>query len=322
MTANSKIEWTDHTFNPWVGCQKVSQACTSCYAESWARRTGQAGLWRGERRRTSVANWREPLKWDRAAAEEEKDTGVASTVRVFCASLADVFEDHPAIDPQWRVDLWELIARTPFLTWLLLTKRPENVRAMVPPHWLTDWPARVWLGTTVEDQARANERIPHLLQIPAPVRFLSMEPLLGPVMLDPHWLPSSIPPGLYSRRMAAERGGWVGNGIGWVIAGGESGPKARHTHPGWLRGLRDQCNAVRVPFFFKQWGEWREAVRGDLGNPPAGPSLAIDPQGHPKGLTEAFVPPADALMVRVGKKSAGRLLDGQLWDQLPSAVRP
>ncbi len=333
MGADSKIEWCDHTFNPWVGCAKISPACTNCYAEGWAKRTGQAGLWRGERRRTSVANWREPLKWDRAAAAEEKDTGKASTMRVFCASLADVFESHEAIDPQWRTDLWELIARTPFLTWLLLTKRPENVRSMVPSHWLTDWPARVWLGTTVEDQARADERIPHLLRCPAKVRFLSCEPLLGPLDLRLQKCSSCAGTGEIEGDDCTQcdgRGAWqMGPGdyslphmIDWVIAGGESGPKARPTHPDWARSLRDQCDAAGVPFFFKQWGEWRPATRDDLDTDPGGPSYAIDRTGRRKDPTEAFDPVAhDCVMVRVGKTAAGAPLDGQRWQQFPGGVR-
>jgi protein gp37 len=311
MGADSKIEWTNHTFNPWVGCAKVSPACTSCYAEGWAKRTGQAGLWRGERRRTSVANWREPLKWQRQAAAQHRDTGVEPVTRVFCASLADVFESHAEIDDRWRSNLWELIEETTYLTWLLLTKRPQNVRGMVPAHWLDgQWPARVWLGTTVEHQDSADERIPYLLRCPAVVRFLSCEPLLGPVdlRLDNY--------GPYDGRASTLRG----TALHWIIGGGESGSGARPTHPDWFRSLRNQCGAAGIAFFFKQWGEWREATRDDLDAHTPGKSMAIDPTGRRKELTEAFVPPADALMVRVGKKAAGRLLDGAEHSAFPKAM--
>ncbi|MBY0430173.1 MAG: phage Gp37/Gp68 family protein, partial [Rhodospirillales bacterium] len=228
MAENSKIEWTDHTFNPWVGCIKVSEGCVNCYAEGWAKRSGLVE-WgpKGERRRTSPANWRKPYKWDRDSA--------SSCVKVFCASLADVFENHPSIDPQWRADLWTLISSTPHLLWLLLTKRPENIVRFLPEGWMMGYP-NVWLGTTVENQEQAEARIPHLLATPAARRFVSCEPLLGPLTL-----PLLHPP--HAR-------------LDWVIVGGESGPKARPMHPDWARSLRDQCADAGVPFLFKQWGEW------------------------------------------------------------------
>ena len=299
MGENSKIEWTDHTFNPWVGCAKVSPACTHCYAEGWARRTGQPGLWRGERRKTSAANWRYPRKWS-------QETPGA---RVFCASLADVFEEHPAILPEWREELWSLTEETD-LTWLLLTKRPENIQSMVPADWMLSWPRNVWVGTTVEDQQRADERIPHLLQVPAPVRFLSCEPLVGFVKLDPLWMETGNPP-LYSKRVAREASGWVG-GIDWVIAGGESGPKARPSHPDWFRSLRDQCSASNVPFHFKQWGEWCEYR--DQQRMQGSQCLTMDGRHRSE---PGVVGPGDAIVVRVGKTAAGRLLDGVSHDGVP-----
>lgn len=230
MAENSGIEWTDHTFNPWVGCTKVSPACDHCYAEGWAKRTGQSALWAGERRRTSEANWRDPLRWNRKA----EAAGVRH--RVFCASLADVADNK--VPAEWRRDLFDLIAETPHLDWLLLTKRPQNIGKMVNyaarqretlnPNYLWPWP-NVWLGTTVENQEEADRRIPHLLAIPARVLFLSVEPMLGPVR-----------PEL--------------DGIHWVICGGESGPGARPMHPDWARQLRDQCRSAGVPFFMKQMG--------------------------------------------------------------------
>jgi protein gp37 len=166
VAENSKIEWTDHTFNPWVGCTKVSPACDHCYAEGWAKRTGQAGLWNGERRRTSTANWRLPYKWNNAAPLS------GPRPRVFCASLADVFDNQAA--PEWRRDLWWLIRETPNLDWLLLTKRPQNIVKMLPDNWGEGYP-NVWLGTTVENQTEAGRRIVALLEVPAVIHFLFEE---------------------------------------------------------------------------------------------------------------------------------------------------
>jgi protein gp37 len=231
MAQHSKIEWTDHTFNAWTGCTKVSAACDHCYAESWAKRSGIVQWGNHPRRRTSASYWMQPLKWNRIA---ERD-GVRR--KVFCCSLADVFDNQA--DPAWRADLWDLIQHTEHLDWLLLTKRPQNIAKMLPDScgWSNrDWPwPNVWLGTTVENQEEAERRIPLLLSVPAKVHFLSCEPLLGRVHLpaqDTYWYP-----------------------IDWVIAGGESGPHARPPMIGWVRSLRDQCAAAGVPFHFKQWGE-------------------------------------------------------------------
>ncbi len=233
MAADSKIEWTDHTFNPWVGCTKLSPACDNCYAEGWAKRAGRSELWdgRGARDRTTAANWRGPVKWDADAAA----AGVCA--KVFCASLADVFDNHREIQPEWRTDLWALIRATPNLDWLLLTKRPQNIAKMLPLDWGAGW-SNVWLGTTVENQTEADRRIPLLLATPAAKRFLSCEPLLGPV--DIRWTEVTVP------------------GLDWVIAGGESGPNARPMHPDWARSLRDQCAATDVAFFMKQMGGKRK----------------------------------------------------------------
>lgn len=263
MAANSKIEWCHHTFNPWVGCTKVSPACDHCYAESWAKRTGQAHLWAGDRRRTSASYWRQPLKWDRAAA------ATGQRPRVFCASLADVFDNQVPAD--WRIDLWVLIAQTPHLDWLLLTKRPQNIGKMLPGSCVEQlvgrdlpWPwPHVWLGTTAENQNEADRRIPHLLATPAAVRFLSAEPLLGPIDLTriPHSHPAWPEDG-DTCTLDAIVGGVYDSAdypvitcqakLDWVIVGGESGPHARPMHPQWARAIRDQCAAAEVPFFMKQ----------------------------------------------------------------------
>jgi protein gp37 len=264
MAENTRIEWADHTFNPWVGCTKVSPACDHCYAEGWAKRTGQPHLWQGDRRRTSAANWQQPLKWNRQA---ERD---GCRFRVFCASLADVFDNQ--VPARWRHDLWHRIDQTPHLDWLLLTKRPQNVAKMLPDTatgvkpWGDGWP-NVWLGTTVENQAEADRRIPHLLAVPAAVHFLSCEPLLGPVDLTTIYHDQTMTDALegMSESNVIDAGDrYVAVNpvyrrhprIDWVIAGGESGHGARPSHPAWFRSLRDQCAAAGVPFHFKQHGAW------------------------------------------------------------------
>jgi protein gp37 len=253
MSENSKIEWTDHTFNPWIGCAKVSPGCAHCYAETLMdTRYGRVKWGKGQpRQRTSAANWRKPLQWNKATE------GAKERPRVFCASLADWLDDEVPVE--WLADLLDMIRRTPSLDWLLLTKRPENWaklmnwcfgRLMTLTHggnglkefvdaWIHDAPPRnVWIGVTVEDQQRADERIPSILSIPARVRFLSCEPLLE---------------GVDFGNLA---------GINWVICGGESGPKAHPMHPDWARSLRDQCAAAGVPFYMKQMGGTRKPFMG------------------------------------------------------------
>jgi protein gp37 len=225
MAENSKIEWTDHTFNPWIGCQKVSPGCDHCYAESLAKRYGWVE-WgpHGERKRTSAANWKKPLQWDKAA----KRMGLR--YRVFCSSLADVWDN--AIPQQWRTELFDLIRATPELDWLLLTKRPENIRKMLYSSvgYDTGWPWKnVWLGTTCEDQERYDRRWPLLRDIPAAIHFISYEPAIGPLRL--HDGPAQPD---------------------WLICGGESGPGARMMSPDWAATIRLDCEAASVSFFMKQ----------------------------------------------------------------------
>jgi protein gp37 len=222
MGKDSAIQWTHHTFNPWWGCTRVSPGCTNCYAETFARRVGVKWGPQAERRVFGDKHWNEPLKWNR---EAEK---AGERRRVFCASMADVFEDRPELEAE-RAKLWLLIAQTPSLDWLLLTKRPEKMSWMAPPHWSPRWPSNVWAMTTVEDQQRAEERLPALKAIPAVVRGLSVEPLLGPLVLD----------------LA---------GISWVIVGGESGHGARPFDLAWARSIVNQCQEAQVPVFVKQLG--------------------------------------------------------------------
>jgi protein gp37 len=215
MGENSKIEWTDHTFNPWIGCQKVSPGCDRCYAEAMMDHRYHRVEWgpHGERKRTSVANWRKPRQWARAANRTRP--------RVFCASLADVFDNQ--VPSEWRSDLFDLIAATPELDWLLLTKRPENLVRMFPTgRW-----ENIWIGTTCEDQHHFDKRYPLIREIRVPVHFVSYEPAIGPL-------------------------NYLWGKPEWVICGGESGPGARTMDPDWARAVRDQCAKSSIAFFMKQ----------------------------------------------------------------------
>lgn len=220
MGQNSQIEWCHHTFNPWVGCTKVSAACDFCYAESWAKRSGMVEWGNHPRRRTSEQNWKKPYRWNNAVTDRRQ--------RVFCASLADVFDNQ--VQRSWRTDLMCMIANTPNLDWLLLTKRPQNVERMVDR-----FPPNVWLGITAENQDEYDRRWPYLHNIDVSVKFVSYEPALGP--LEIFHRPGGLP--------------------GWIIAGGESGPHRRKPDPDWFRDIRDQCAALNIPFLFKQWGGLR-----------------------------------------------------------------
>lgn len=228
MAEDSKIEWTDHTFNPWTGCTKVSPGCDHCYAESWAKRSGHVQWGNHDRKRTTAAYWRGPMIWHEKSRQFFRSH--RRRQRIFCASLADVFDNQA---PQaWRNDLFTLICSTPSLDWLLLTKRPQNICKMLPADW-GDGYHNVWLGTTAEDQARYDQRWSHLAAVPAAVRFVSYEPAIGPL------------------RLAA-----AGMQPDWLICGGESGGNARDMSPTWAREIADDCAVRGVAFFFKQWGRY------------------------------------------------------------------
>ncbi len=315
MGFETSIEWADHSFNPWIGCTRISPGCDHCYAETRAKRFGEAHLWQGERRLTSDSTWRQPMLWQAAAVKAGRRE------RVFCASLADVFDNQ--VPEAWRAKLWTLIRFCSQLDWLLLTKRPQNIAAMLPDDWGDGW-ANVWLGTTVENQQQANLRIPNLLATPAAKHFLSCEPLLEMVSLeeawhgesaldaecwgDCNWCIQNYPPLHNCQRGIQSEAAFDKNrsGIDWVICGGESGAGARPMHPDWARSLRDQCAAAGVPFFFKQWGDWARLAEGSA------PETFID-----KGAAH-FLPESGNWMVRIGKKKAGRLLDGRAHDEVPA----
>ncbi|WP_186125979.1 phage Gp37/Gp68 family protein [Burkholderia gladioli] len=316
MSENSKIEWTDHTFNPWEGCQKVGPGCDHCYAEARNARFagGTAVNWGpgAPRRRTSTVNWRAPVRWN--GWHEEFFAAHGRRQRVFCASLADVFDN--AAPAAWRRDLAALIEATPALDWLLLTKRIGNAAAMLVDMFPAGTPDHVWLGATVVNQAEADRDVPKLLATPAHVRFLSIEPMLGPVDLGRAWRGEAAVGGRCPGRYLPALREVPRPSISWVIAGGESGPGARPEHPDWPRALRDQCAKAGVPFLFKQHGEWAPGS-GDFGAGRfATAAVAFDgrvvPGGHraqdyPTGASSAD---GWALVHRVGKRAAGRLLDG------------
>lgn len=373
MSENTKIEWCDHTFNPWTGCTKVSPACDHCYAEGWAKRSGlvQWGA-HAERRRTSTANWRKPIGWNDNACwfvqcntcgwrGESKgatcggchgcDTSPARQ-RVFCASLGDWLDNTAPVE--WLVDMLDVVRTTPSLDWLLLTKRIGNFTARIEaaihhiealhdwddedsPHpleplrnWLADWvllrraPDNVWVGATICNQPEADRDITKLLRVPAHVRFLSMEPLLGPVNLTNVAPPTTEGREWHGIDAITPANRELRGSIDWVIVGGESGPGARPMHPDWARDLRDQCLAAGVSFLFKQWGEWREPVEGEEYNTSMGRAQSVPAfiVSREDGTVHCFeserTRDGGQAMLRVGKKRAGRLLDGREWNEVPA----
>lgn len=365
MADRTEIAWCDSTFNPWIGCTKVGPGCDHCYAERDMDQRRHRVKWGAgqARSRTSADYWKQPLRWNRATFNQcavcgWRGDGVGASLevlgcpgcrgftflaarrRVFCASLADVFDNE--VDPQWRADLFGLIARTPNLDWLLLTKRIGNAaslgeaavataRSDSANSWeLPAWPwPNVWLGATVVNQAEAERDLQKLLNTRAAVHFVSIEPMVGSVRPDRLYVRDTDYGNAkdYFNALTGEVVRAYRNsegedtlefhrsplpGLDWVIAGGESGPGARPMHPDWVRDLRDACNRDRVPFLFKQWGEWA----------PQGDDDRIDK--HPFGMFAgtSFFPDkvvigGSAPMHRRGKKAAGRQLDGALHNAFP-----
>jgi protein gp37 len=343
MSENSKIEWTDHTFNGWEGCQKVGPGCDHCYAETRNARFagGTAVNWGpgAPRRRTSPANWRKPLAWNRDGTFYAIH---GRRQRVFCASLSDWLDN--SVPVEWRADLLDLVRQTPNLDWLLLTKRIGNWMKLLQEAsdyafnhrrddlyaWIEGWlkgnaPANVLIGATIVNQEEADRDIEKLLMTPARRRFLSMEPLLGPVDLRAWFDPTGVccmqemqscadcpadAPWIHgpTTEYAEDGTGYSSPEIDWVIVGGESGPGARPMHPEWARDLRDQCAAAGVPFLFKQWGEW-------LPVEPNG--CAVSGCGVTPVRETAFRFAANHHFTKVGKRDAGRELDGRTHDEFP-----
>jgi len=284
----TKIEWATAVWNPVTGCTKVSEGCRNCYAEGIANR-----FW-GERKFTDVRCLPYRLK---------QPAKLKGHQRVFVNSMSDIF--HNRVEYEFIKDIWSVMLANPQHTFMILTKRADRMAETVDLLLRDGFGVlpNIWMGVSAENQQAYDERAPYLLQTPAAVRFLSLEPLLSAIDLAllgtiPHSKPYSI----------------VVSKIDWVIVGGESGTRARPMHPNWVRSIRDQCQEANVPFFFKQWGEWqltneREEMKQD-GN---------------ERLTSIDVPGAigynKAWFRRVGKKNAGRLLDGRTWDEYPQEVR-
>jgi len=323
MGTKTGIEWTDHTFNPWIGCTKVSAGCANCYAKTRDDRhmLGPVSHWgpSAPRHVTSAANWREPIRWAKAArAAGRRD-------KVFCASQADIFELEAPVAA--RQALWRLIGDTcDALDWQLLTKRPENILPVMCDDNLNLGffePTHCWLGTSVENQEAAESRIPALLEVDAAIRFLSCEPLLGPVSLGN----LKYRPGANGWLSAFNETAWPDLGkIDWVICGGESGPGARPMQEDWALSLRDQCQDAGVPFFFKQWGEWAPgACAGSMPSCTERTATWWDGRWLYDSLTprqsEELHRDDEPDVYRLGKKAAGAMLDGREWKEFPT-VRP
>ena len=416
MSEQTDIEWCDSTFNPWIGCTKVSPGCDHCYAERSAPARVNAISWgpKEPRKVTSDANWALPVRWNKGAEAFMAKHGHKR--RVFCASLSDWLDN--TVDIALFTDLLHLIWKTPELEWLLLSKRIGNFQQRlgdawhfngqdsVYPNdeaqafgaWIYNWingiaPQQVTIGTTVENQARADSEIRKLIEVPARKRFLSMEPLLESVNVQ-KWLDpfTCADCGFHGGENDAgpdgcdECGEVFGDGqtcqhcgaddqsakrscpecgshrsfeqdhgfkfdsekrlIDWVIVGGESGPDARPMHPDWVTSLRDQCRDAGVHFLFKQWGQWKpisqmdEAEHGALHKSNVGakpgqdqgnlddiygrrctvPTTIVHTDGSTHDITEpmAFLQGTGAMQIfKVGKKAAGRALDGRTWDGFP-----
>lgn len=356
MSARTEIAWCDSTFNPWIGCTKVGPGCDQCYAEADFDLRKHRVKWGpgNPRSRTSPANWKQPMRWNRHHDRFFAEHGRRR--RVFCASLADVFDNE--VPAEWRRDLFDLILATPDLDWLLLTKRIGNAKKMLNEIAVCRGalltandeyrpPANVWLGATICNQAEADRDIPKLLATPAAVRWISAEPLLGALNIKP-WLHAKMKrPGVMNGNACINS--HPTNRLDWVVVGGESGAKARPSHPDWFRSLRDQCAAAGVPFLFKQWGEWitisvmpesecralyrPKRIAKEHENQGAmgefhGRICVVETDGIGFGGALGH----DALwvvdgksgmqMFKVGKKAAGRLLDGMQHDGYPEIKQP
>jgi protein gp37 len=299
MAENSSIEWTDASWSPVTGCTRVSAGCDHCYSAALSKRLAAMGQKKYQgivgngHFNGVVKTWEDeltrPLRWRKPR-------------RIFVNSMSDTF--HKSVPFEFIDKVFAVMALCPQHTFQVLTKRPERMAEYFADLNARSWAIReaghtlaggcrdginyalplpnVWLGTSVEDQRAADERMPHLRRCPAAVRFLSCEPLLGPVDLSP----------------------WIDQ-LDWVIVGGESGHNARPMHPGWVCSIRDQCTAADVAFFFKQWGEWRPFTAADSG-----------------GTIHRWGDKVGTWCARVGKKKAGRLLDGREWSQFPKVSVP
>ncbi|CAM8627598.1 COG4422 Bacteriophage protein gp37 [Comamonadaceae bacterium] len=334
MSENTKIEWCDGTVNWWAGCSKVSPACDKCYAERMAGRLWGT-QWGAGMPRVQFAGADATLK-----ALDRKAKRLGQPLRVFHNSLSDFFDKEVPV--QWRIGALRSMLETPNLIHLVLTKRIGNAAEMLETAfravhagregWANNVPSNIWIGATIVNQEEADRDIPKLLAVPAAKRFLSMEPLLGRVDLR---FPTKLWGGdrcnhccngdrcddrsHFNRSHCPFcRGTGEQKFLDWVIVGGESGPGARPMHPDWARSLRDQCEAAGVPFLFKQWGEWSP---GNVQVPLNTRAVRIESSGAVHPYPPAFDPiSGDWCMHKVGKKAAGRMLDGRTWDDVPRSA--
>lgn len=334
MAENTHIEWATHTFNPWWGCTKVSDGCKHCYADTLSHRFGFS-IWGPDasRRAMTEGYWKQLRRWNKQASD------AVERPRVFVASMSDIFEgpetcqnrDAYLVIEEAREHLFDEIILCPNLDFLLLSKRPENMKRFAPSQWELAWPPNAWAGTSVEDQKTADRRTPELLKVPAAIRFLSCEPLLGPVDLS-RWIGEMDCASCRVRfwgdtcpicgiKDGEDEMGMVGfaenavtpyENIHWIIAGGESGTDARPMHPDWAQSLRVQCAEAGVPFFFKQWGEWiqgRDLEDYRLGQ-FHGETVEVEQRSNPDQCTRIT-------LCKAGKRVTGRILDGRTHDEYP-----
>lgn len=295
----TKIEWTQETWNPVTGCTKISPGCQHCYAERMAKRlAGRYGYPKDEPFKPGVLHsdkLDEPLKWKKPR-------------QVFVCSMGDLF--HDAVPFQTIAEVFKVMRLAENHTFQVLTKRPQRMAEFI--EWMqaislvdgivsfAEAHQNIWFGITAENQEQADQRIPFLLQIPVAVKFVSVEPMLSEV---------DIEASLYKASCFPESEGWR---LDWIIVGGESGPGARPMHPEWARSIRDQCRTAKVPFFFKQWGEWISTSHHQPHMPSnhmAWPWAFKNSNGDLRGDT--------TMVFKVGKKIAGRLLDGREWNEMP-----
>jgi len=371
MAEHTNIEWADATLNFWMGCTKVSLGCKNCYADTITSRYNHE-LWGPKNPRKFVVSTMQTLRKIKKRVEAgERSKNGTTRLMVFVNDFADTFEDFtgPVVVPDgsrlWydpdrselftqpvltsrhregrhatlddlRRNIWDVVENNSDVIFQLLTKRIENVMRMVPESWHKCFPGNVWIGTSVEDQKAADERIHRLLKIPATVRFLSCEPQIGFVSLEPLTPANSVSTHALSgmQTWPAVEGlvhvTHTGDHhedlprIDWVICGGESGPNARPMHPDWARSLRDQCQAAGVPFFFKQWGEWQN---GSQRGKPHYTVLSDGRYGESYTMQHGWADThqewhrlSPTVMAMVGKKAAGRILDGRTHDAFPQVT--
>jgi protein gp37 len=302
--SKTKIEWTDAVWNPVTGCTKVSEGCKNCYAERMSKRlAGRCGYPKDNPFKVTLHPEKldEPLKWKKPR-------------KIFVNSMSDLFHDD--VPFEFIRAVWARMATIRQHTYMVLTKRPKRMLEFF--EWMDkqDWRVEtlrdhIWLGVSAENQATADERIPFLLEAPVGVRFVSAEPLLGPINITNIDAEKAGHDEMYFINALTGKHTDMGrpckylNKLDWVIVGGESGPGARPMHPDWVRSMRDQCQAANVPFFFKQWGEWL----------PNAHEYDCNPGGVNYKQRHQLV--EDVAMCRVGKKRSGRKIDGRTWDEFP-----